>query len=158
MDIKCDYDQVPHTLAYRPKSSILAVAEKLGGRLPFLLQLVVEIFFVCRAVHIYNLHEEYVAGTTFVLHNLKRSPPVVGSMAWGSESTADHLFVSSEPRERTFTGAHKVFDLHTKKEAYQLDAQEAGDVLAVDSEGRLFDMVVVLFRLQESFFFPQVLP
>jgi len=28
MDIKCDYDQVPHALAYRPKSSILAVAEK----------------------------------------------------------------------------------------------------------------------------------
>ena len=64
------------------------------------------------------------------------SPHVIGSMAWGSGLTADHLFVSSEPTKKTFTGAHKVYDLGVQKEAYGFDAKEAGDSIAVDSTGR----------------------
>jgi len=74
------------------------------------------------------------------------SPHVIGSMAWGSGLTADHLFVSSEPTKKTFTGAHKVYDLGAQKEAYGfVDAKEAGDSLAVDPTGRFVLKVIVSF-------------
>lgn len=57
-------------------------------------------------------------------------------MAWGNALTADHLFASSEPTKKTFTGAHKVYDLGAQKEAYGFDAKEAGDGIAVNPTGR----------------------
>lgn len=71
---------------------------------------------------------------SFPLHD-RGSPHMIGSIAWGCELTADHLFASSEPTKRTFTGAHKAFDLQTQKTLYQFDAVEAGDVIAVDPIG-----------------------
>jgi hypothetical protein len=62
---------------------------------------------------------------------------MIGSIAWGCEITADHLFASSEPTQRTFTGAHKGFDLRTQKTIYQFDAEEAGDAIAVDPVGQI---------------------
>jgi len=72
----------------------------------------------------------------FPLHD-RGSPHMIGPIAWGCETTADHLFASSEPTQRTFTGAHKVFDLRTQKAIYQFDAEEAGDVIAVDPVGQI---------------------
>jgi hypothetical protein len=57
-------------------------------------------------------------------------------MAWGSESTQDQLFGSSEPSLSTnFDGIHKALDVATSKALYQFDASEAGDMLSLDSTG-----------------------
>jgi hypothetical protein len=90
-----------------------------------------------RKVLVYDLSEEVVMPPyQFPLHD-RGSPHMIGSIAWGCEITADHLFASSEPTERTFTGAHKVFDLRTQKTIYQFDAAEAGDVIAIDAIGQI---------------------
>ncbi len=90
-----------------------------------------------RKVQIYDLSEEVVMPPHhFLLHD-RCSPHMIGPIAWGCETTADHLFASSEPTQQTFTGAHKVFDLRTQKMIYQFDAEEAGDVIAVDPVGQI---------------------
>jgi hypothetical protein len=64
------------------------------------------------------------------------SAHVIGSLAWGSESTRDQLFGSSEPSISTvFDGIHKALDVTTLKSLYQFDASEAGDMLSLDSTG-----------------------
>lgn len=74
---------------------------------------------------------------------------VIGSLAWGNESTANQLFGSSEPCFSTiFDGIHKAFDVTTKKSLYQFDASEAGDMLSLDSTGEYschFSYICTLF-------------
>lgn len=88
-----------------------------------------------RKVYICDLSEEVVMPPhKFPLHEIGSSH-IIGSLAWGHEVTSDELFASSEPTLRTFTGAHKVFDLRTQKSTYQFDAHEAGDAISVDATG-----------------------
>ena len=66
------------------------------------------------------------------------SAHIIGPIAWGRELTADHLFASSEPtKPKTFTGAHKAFDLRTQKTICRFDAEEAGDAIAIDEVGKM---------------------
>lgn len=92
------------------------------------------IYAITRHVHLYDLTDEIVKDDKFILHD-KWSPHIIGSMVWGCASTADHLFVSSEPIKRIFTGAHKVYDVGAQKPAYEFDAEEAGDGIAIDQTG-----------------------
>jgi len=116
------YNQSPHDVAFRPGSGLLAVAEK--------------------TVRLYKLSENIIEPmANFNVHDKNPSKSdrfskhMIGSMAWGSQSTANHLFVSSEPIERTFKGFHKVFEVESQTLLYQFDAPEAGDVIALDSTG-----------------------
>ena len=80
---------------------------------------------------------------------------VIGSLAWGSESTKDQLFASSEPYFSTiFDGIHKALDVTTRKSLYQFDASEAGDMLSLDSTGEYYyylRYVSVLFLIVSFF-------
>ena len=64
-----------------------------------------------------------------------------GSMVWGTESTAEHLFVSSEPSNpdilspETVRGWHRALDVGSFRSLYDLDAEEAGDSLTLDPTG-----------------------
>jgi hypothetical protein len=90
-----------------------------------------------RKVQVYDLSEATIMPPhLFTLHD-RGSPHMIGSIAWGSETSADLLFASSEPMLGTFTGAHKVFDLQTQKAIYRFDAEEAGDVIGVDPTGQI---------------------
>ncbi|KAF9475003.1 WD40 repeat-like protein [Pholiota conissans] len=110
------YKNVPHDLAFKPHSSILAVAEKLV-RLHSLSTMIPETI------------------SSFSLHPID-APHIVGAMAWGAESTSNHLFASSEPLDPTdFTGAHKAYDIQNKKIMYALNAMEAGDNICVGPTG-----------------------
>ncbi|KAL4258366.1 hypothetical protein AB1N83_010068 [Pleurotus pulmonarius] len=58
----------------------------------------------------------------------------VGSMAWGSDSTSDLLFASSEPVDGQ-RGYHRAFDTKKGITLFTFDAQESGDALTVDPSG-----------------------
>ena len=89
-----------------------------------------------RKIHIFTFRDaEFEISADFPFYP-PRSAHVIGSLAWGIESTADQLFGSSEPCSSTvFNGIHKALDVTTKKPLYQLDALEAGDTLSVDPTG-----------------------
>ena len=78
---------------------------------------------------------------------------VIGSLAWGSESTKDQLFGSSEPcLSSIFDGIHKALDVTTKKSLYQFDASEAGDMLSLDLTGEYYFGYIPIFLLIVLFF------
>ena len=62
-------------------------------------------------------------------------------MIWGFGPTEQYIFASSEPKDdNCFEGYHKAFDVE-KGTAYDLDAKEAGDSIALMPDGlyhRLF--------------------
>ncbi|KAF8967632.1 WD40-repeat-containing domain protein [Flammula alnicola] len=113
------YHYVPHELAFKPNSSLLAVAEK--------------------KIQFYSLSQSNPEPRgAFYIHPPKtlKTPHIVGAMAWGTESSVDHLFASSEPSvPELFEGLHKVYDIHRQTVLYQLDATEAGDTLCLNSTG-----------------------
>ncbi|KAF8817437.1 WD40 repeat-like protein [Phlegmacium glaucopus] len=110
------FNASPHDLAFKPNTSILAVAEK--------------------KIHVFTFHDaEFEVSAEFSFFS-SRLPHVIGSLAWGIESTAGQLFGSSEPCFSTiFDGIHKALDVTAKRMLYQFDASEAGDVLSLDSTG-----------------------
>lgn len=89
-----------------------------------------------RKIHIFSFHDDHFEiSADFLFHPL-RSAHVIGSLAWGAESTKDQLFGSSEPCASTvFEGMHKALDVASKRSLYQFDASEAGDMLSIDSTG-----------------------
>lgn len=92
--------------------------------------------YIDRKIHIFTFRDaQFEVSADFPFYPL-RSAHVIGSLAWGSESTADRLFGSSEPCFPTvFDGIHKALDVTTKKSLYQFDASEAGDMLSLDVTG-----------------------
>ena len=92
--------------------------------------------FSCRKIHVFTFHDDrFEISADFIFHP-SRSAHVIGSLAWGSESTKDQLFGSSEPCSSTiFDGIHKALDVATRKSLYQFDASEAGDMLSLDCTG-----------------------
>ncbi|KAF8159542.1 WD40-repeat-containing domain protein [Crassisporium funariophilum] len=107
----------PHDLLFKPETSILAVATK--------------------RIQLYDLSDDdHRNVVNFKISNQLTNPNVIGAIVWGTESTKDHLFASSEPcSPEVFEGIHKVFDLESQTMIYQLDAAEAGDVIALDPTG-----------------------
>lgn len=89
-----------------------------------------------RKIHVFTFRDdEFEISADFQFYP-SRSPHVIGSLAWGTESTTGQLFGSSEPCCSTvFDGIHKALDVATKKPLYQFDASEAGDVLSLDPTG-----------------------
>ncbi|TFY72890.1 hypothetical protein EVG20_g115 [Dentipellis fragilis] len=60
-----------------------------------------------------------------------------GAMVWGHNDTAHHIFASSEPKDLSDSeGYHKVFDIGQLDVAYELDAKESGDGMAINSTGQ----------------------
>ncbi|KAF9477384.1 WD40 repeat-like protein [Pholiota conissans] len=113
------FDRVPHDLAFKPHTSILAVAEQ--------------------QVRLYSLSQQKPEFLGYFPLYPDGAPHVVGSMAWGLEATSSHLFASSEPVEPAhLIGTHKAFDIQERKVVYQFDAAEAGDTLCVGSTGSTF--------------------
>ncbi|KDQ27054.1 hypothetical protein PLEOSDRAFT_1084715 [Pleurotus ostreatus PC15] len=64
----------------------------------------------------------------------------VGAMAWGSNSSSDLLFASSEPVDGQ-RGYHRAFDTNKGTTLFTFDAEESGDALTVDPYG---DNVVLI--------------
>jgi hypothetical protein len=59
-----------------------------------------------------------------------------GAIVWGREGSSQYLFASSEPSgEDDCRGFHRAFDLNQKKMAYEFDAKEAGDAIALSRHG-----------------------
>lgn len=89
-----------------------------------------------RRVYLYSLQDSARERGSFALHR-QQDPHGIGAMAWGSGSTSDHLFASSEPEDGDgFDGLHKAYDLQSKTPLYSLDATEAGDTLCVGPTGK----------------------
>ena len=94
------------------------------------------IYFFYRKIHVFTFQNDQFEISTEFLFYPSRLPHVIGSLAWGSESTRDQLFGSSEPCLSTmYDGIHKALDVTTRKSLYQFDALEAGDMLSLDPTG-----------------------
>lgn len=71
---------------------------------------------------------------------LRVVPPTVqhsaGAIVWGQCASADTLFASSEPQNMTdYSGYHVAFDPDQGRRAYEFDAKESGDSMALDADG-----------------------
>lgn len=66
-----------------------------------------------------------------------------GATVWGKESTKDHLFTSSESSETgdVITGYHRAWDTHKYRIAFQLDAKEAGNAMAIAPDGSILVLI-----------------
>ncbi|KAJ6619960.1 WD40-repeat-containing domain protein [Mycena sp. CBHHK59/15] len=107
----------PHELAFKPGDDtdpILAVAE--------------------RRLTIQNLESGTQSTYDLVKDKNEQESHVTGSIVWGCESTSHIIFASSEPKGVN-NGFHMAFDTDVEKLAYQFDADEAGDALAVNPTG-----------------------
>ncbi|PFH51842.1 hypothetical protein AMATHDRAFT_46814 [Amanita thiersii Skay4041] len=108
----------PFELAFKPGTSILAVAE--------------------RRIHIYANYESSKLKTSL------RVCPVaddhnVGSMVWGYNTTEQYLFASSEPEsDDCYEGFHRAFNMEKGVCDYELDTSEAGDCMEVVPNGTCF--------------------
>ena len=62
-----------------------------------------------------------------------------GAIVWGLEGTSHYLFASSESSggDDNYTGFHRAFDLNKATFAYQFDANEAGDAIALSPNGKI---------------------
>lgn len=56
-------------------------------------------------------------------------------MVWGANSTSHFIFASSEPHDDGVEGCHRAFDTNNGDLAYNLDATEAGDAMAISTDG-----------------------
>ncbi|KAA1471564.1 hypothetical protein DENSPDRAFT_850311 [Dentipellis sp. KUC8613] len=78
--------------------------------------------------------------TNLAHHTFPLAPGVrhsAGAMVWGHNDTAHHIFASSEPKDPSDDeGYHKVFDIGKLDVAYELDAKESGDGMAITSTGQ----------------------
>lgn len=98
-----------------------------------------------RKVRLFSISDDETIELPPVALHPDRRPHIVGAMAWGSHSSSNHLFASSEPYdprsvlEPSFDGVHKVYDIHKRTVVYQFDATEAGDSLCVDQGGMWFE-------------------
>ncbi|KAF9006059.1 WD40-repeat-containing domain protein [Cyathus striatus] len=106
-----------HDLAFKPGTSILAVAE--------------------RKLHvIYNILNNPSDVTFVVAPAGTRQRHSVGAMAWGANASNNLLFASSEPLEGNESiGYHKAFDIVHQRAVCDFDAREAGDSLALSNSG-----------------------
>ena len=104
--------------------------------IPTIIYFLTRIIFLNRKIYIFDFHDDqFKISANFPFHPAG-SAYVIGSLAWGSESTKDKLFGSSEPCYSTlFDGIHKALDMTTTKSLYKFDASEAGDMLSLDSTG-----------------------
>lgn len=61
----------------------------------------------------------------------------VGAILWGREATSHFLFASSEADDgRELTGVHRAVDVNQYKFVYTFSAEETGDAMAVDNDGK----------------------
>lgn len=63
----------------------------------------------------------------------------MGATAWGSNSSSDLLFASSEPVDGK-RGYHRAFDISKGTALFTFDAEESGDALTVDPNGMLYSL------------------
>jgi hypothetical protein len=56
-------------------------------------------------------------------------------MVWGVNSTPEFIFASSEPHNDDADGCHRAFDTNKGVLAYNLDAKEAGEAMAISPDG-----------------------
>ena len=70
----------------------------------------------------------------------------VGTIVWGQEASADTLFASSEAQNMTdYSGYHAAFDPDQGRRAYEFNAKESGDGMALDPDGSAFRLADMTF-------------
>lgn len=120
---KWKYSHVPRDLAFKPRESVLAVAE--------------------RKLNIYSSLSSD-GSVSALLVSGKKSQHDVGAIAWGQGPTMSHIFASSEPNDpQVFLGFHKAFDAVEGKLLYTFEEHGAGDTMAVTENG---DRLALLTR------------
>lgn len=116
------FRDVPEELLYKSDNSILAVSCTDG------------------TVSLFNT-EDVFEDFPVLLAKFRVAPngtnQATGATTWGVESTEDFLFTSSEPPapDDTVTGYHRAWDTNRRSLAFQLDAHEAGDAIAISPDG-----------------------
>ncbi|KAF8074958.1 WD40-repeat-containing domain protein [Lyophyllum atratum] len=111
-------DSVPHDLAFKPGTSVLAVGE--------------------RKLVVYSDTTSTASVLTLSVCGKKtRTKNIVGAIEWGRGPTSSYLFASSESdtRNNDFNGFHKAFDVNQGTMAYEFDAKGSGDEIAVTEDG-----------------------
>ncbi|KAI9513082.1 WD40-repeat-containing domain protein [Russula earlei] len=113
------YPNVPHDVAYRKKDSLMAVTCMNG------------------CVYVHHTQSSYPLGEPT---ELRVAPPEaqhsVGAIVWGHSASADTLFASSESHSMSdFGGYHVAFDPDQGRRAYEFNATESGDAMALDPDG-----------------------
>lgn len=128
---KLCFDDVPQEIIYKHDSSVLAIPCTDG------------------IVSLYNTREvfEDSPDTPISLHDFRVAPNLMdqaaGATVWGKESTKDHLFTSSESSETedVITGYHRAWDTHKYRIAFQLDAKEPGNAMAIAPDGSILVLI-----------------
>ncbi|KAI6130181.1 WD40-repeat-containing domain protein [Pisolithus croceorrhizus] len=116
------FRDVPEELFYKSDNSILAVSCTDG------------------TVSLFNT-EDIFEDFPVLLAKFRVAPngtnQATGATAWGVGSTEDFLFTSSEPPapDDTVTGYHRAWDTNRRSLAFELDANEAGDAVAITPDG-----------------------
>jgi hypothetical protein len=77
---------------------------------------------------------------------------IVGSIAWGSGIRGQMLFASSETVQGTdgIEGFHKAFDTVVMKAAYEFDAPESGDALAISPTSEIDPSTNLFFQSSQQ--------
>ncbi|KAI6116796.1 WD40-repeat-containing domain protein [Pisolithus croceorrhizus] len=116
------FRDVPEELFYKSDNSILAVSCTDG------------------TVSLFNT-EDIFEDFPVLLAKFRVAPngtkQATGATTWGVGSTEDFLFTSSEPPapDDTVTGYHRAWDTNRRSLAFELDANEAGDAVAITPDG-----------------------
>ncbi|KAI0005562.1 WD40-repeat-containing domain protein [Russula compacta] len=113
------YPRAPYDVVYRERDSLMAVT--------------------CMNGSVY-VHQTHSHGSLGDLVELRVVPPMVqhsvGAIVWGQCASADTLFASSEPQSMSdYSGYHAAFDPDQGRRAYEFDAKESGDSMALDADG-----------------------
>ncbi|EAU90534.2 hypothetical protein CC1G_00918 [Coprinopsis cinerea okayama7 len=119
-----EFQGVPHELAFKPGSSILAVGER--------------DVYVFQGITVN--HKRSFDKLRIVPNNLSRRH-IVGSIRFGVDSTSGYIFASSEPEDEDteagdhYIGFHKFADIERMERPSSLSASEAGDEMAMHPTG-----------------------
>lgn len=91
---------------------------------------------LCRKIHIYHSFSANRTPDLSLSVSKRGCRHNIGAMAWGCDSTSPHLFASTEPSGQGRDGFHKAFDVSHQQCLYEFNADEAGDALGLDPNGK----------------------
>lgn len=127
------FRDVPEELFYKSDNSLLAVSCTDGT---------VSLF---RTEDIFEDSSDYPVSLKQFRVAPSGTDQATGATTWGAGPTEDLLFTSSEPPAPNdiVTSYHRVWDTKKQRLAFELDANEAGDAIAISPDGSILVLTTV---------------
>ncbi|KAL0950198.1 hypothetical protein HGRIS_010190 [Hohenbuehelia grisea] len=116
-------DAIPHVVAFQPSSSVLAVSCANGN------------------VYVFGDLEDPDEVVTLNVAPEEVHDHMTGATVWGYGESQNFLFASSESHNDDARSYHRAFDVHRQTIAYEFDAKENGDSIAIDPTGSELSLI-----------------